>query len=174
MERARAGLIGAMILVVVNLIFDLLTFPVYATYGFKFLRITDPLYYFITTVILSFGIGLAGALMYLIVRHDIPYKGMWKGVVYGLLLWGFITCASTAQLIAHTTFPILYDMIWLLEGLIEYLLYGIVLWYTLEPHAHKWLHPAVTTHARVVGGSKHVAKVKKEHKEIVRKMTKKT
>lgn len=169
MERARAGLIGALVLVVINLIFDLLTFPTYASYGYKYLRITEPFYYFVTTVIISFGIGLAGSLLYMIVRHDIPYPSIWKGVVYGLLLWGLVTCTGVAQLIAQTTLPIVYDMIWLLQGLISYMIYGIVLWYTLEPHAHKWLHPAVIEHARKTKGEKGVAEVIKQHKEMIKK-----
>ncbi len=141
MERARAGVIGALMLVVMNLIFDIISFPTYAEFGFKFLSIQNPLYYFVTTTIISFAIGIAFAILYLIIRAHIQPKGLYKGLVYGVLVWALTDCVMASKLIAYTTLPVVYSVIWLLEGLISYMIYGMTLSFTLEPHAHKWKHP---------------------------------
>jgi hypothetical protein len=52
MQRAKAGALGALVLVVLNLVFDFFTYPIFASYGFKFLSIDHPLFYFVTTTII--------------------------------------------------------------------------------------------------------------------------
>ena len=100
----------------------------------------------LTTTIISFAIGLAFALLYMIVRGHIPYKGIAKGVVFGLMVWAMTECVKAAQIIAYTTIPVMFSIIWLLQGLISYLIYGIVLSTSLEPHADDWLHPELILH----------------------------
>jgi hypothetical protein len=86
---------------------------------------------------------MAFALMYLIVRGHIPYDGIEKGVVYGILIWAMVECVKSANLIAYTRIPIIYNVIWLFQGLITYVIYGGVIYLLLEPHAHLWPHPDV-------------------------------
>lgn len=143
MKRLRAGALGALVLVVLSLVFDVITYPIFASYGFKMLTIDRPLYYFVTTTIISFGIGMAFALLYIMMRGHIPYDGIEKGIVYGLFLWVMVEGVKSSYLIAYTRLPIIYSVIWMLESLIKYTAYGGVIYILLEPHAHLWPHPDV-------------------------------
>lgn len=155
MERARAGVIGAIVLVLVNLIFDMFSFPTYAMYGYKYLRIANPLYYFVVTVLLAFGTGLAFAILYIIVRTHIPQKGAMRGVMFGILVWAMTTCVATAQMIAYTALPLVYSVIWFVQAFVAYIVYGLTLAVELEPHAHKYGHPdEVVEHVLSMHGTK--------------------
>jgi hypothetical protein len=148
MKRLSAGAIGGLVLVVLSLVFDFVTYPIFASYGFKMLTITDPLFYFVTTAIISFGIGMACSLLYIMLRGHIPYDGLEKGLVYGLFLWCMVEAVKAAQVIAYTRLPTIYSVVWMLEGLIKYCAYGGVIYILLEPHAHLWPHPDLLKIAR--------------------------
>lgn len=143
MERLKAGLVGASVLVIVNLVFELLAYPTYAAYGFKYLVNAPSIYYFVTNVLISFGIGLAFSLLYIITRGHIGHKGMNKGIVFGLLAWTLSSCAGLSYIIAYTTLPIIYSAMWMLQQLVGFMIYGMTMVALLEPHAHKWTHPEV-------------------------------
>ena len=142
-ERLKAGVIGATVLVVVNLIFELLSYPTFAAYGFKQLVNAPPIYYFVTNVIISFGTGLAFSLLYIIVRGHIEHTGMNKGIIFGLLAWALSSCAGFAYVIAYTTLPVIYTAMWLIQQLVGFMIYGLTMVSLLEPHAHKWTHPEI-------------------------------
>lgn len=165
MKRLRAGAIGGLVLVLLSLVFDFVTYPIFANYGFKLLTIVNPLYYFVTTALISFGVGMAFSLLYIMLRGHIKYDGIEKGLVYGVFLWCMVEAVKAAQIIAYTRLPVIYSIVWMLEGFLKYCIYGGAIYLLLEPHAHLWPHPDVLKFAVPRASVKKPAPAKKKSKK---------
>jgi len=83
--------------------------------------------FYIMSMAFQFISGLLFALVYTIVSKSIPGKG-WKnkGLMYGFLVFLIAGIPSTLSMILLINLPLGLILSWMLQGLVSYLLVGLV------------------------------------------------